>query len=195
MAGTRVLGVDPGLSRCGLAVVEGDARSAQVRAGEVVRTPADAPRGERLAAVHAAVARLLDAHQPEVVAVERVFVNANVSTGVGTAQAAGVVHLLAHQRGLPALEYTPSQVKAAITGTGDADKDQVGFMVRALLKLAEVPRPADLADALAVALCHLQQPSGVVAAGSSTAGAGLSPRLAAAIARAEAGAQVINPRR
>ncbi len=152
----RVLGVDPGLTRCGIAVVDG-AVGRQLRCVDVgvVRTPADAELSARLLAVADAVEEWLDRHRPEVVAVERVFSQYNVRTAMGTAQAGGVVALAAARRGLPVSFHTPSEVKAAVTGSGRADKTQVTTMVTRLLDLPEKPRPADAADALALAICHI----------------------------------------
>jgi len=152
----RVLGIDPGLTRCGLGVVEGvPGRRPRLIAVDVLRTPADLDTAHRLVAVEAAIEAALAAHQPDLVAVERVFAQHNVQTVMGTAQAAGVAMLVAARRGLPVALHTPSEVKAAITGSGRAGKDQVGVMVRRLLDLAEVPRPADAADALALAICQV----------------------------------------
>jgi crossover junction endodeoxyribonuclease RuvC len=153
----RVLGVDPGLTRCGLGVVDGGAggsREVACVAVGVVRTPSDAPLAERLLAVGAEVERWIALHRPDVVAVERVFSQHNVRTVMGTAQASGVVALLAARAGLPVVFHTPSEVKAAVTGEGRAGKQQVAAMVTRLLGLAEAPRPADAADALALAICH-----------------------------------------
>ncbi|MGD9526866.1 crossover junction endodeoxyribonuclease RuvC [Pseudonocardia sp.] len=151
----RVLGVDPGLTRCGLGVVDGGAgRTVRCVAVGVVRTPADVPVERRLLAVGDAVEEWIGTHRPDVVAVERVFSQQNVRTVMGTAQAAGVVALLAARAGLPVAFHTPSEVKAAVTGEGRAGKDQVTTMVTRLLGLAERPRPADAADALALAICH-----------------------------------------
>ncbi|HVM15258.1 MAG TPA: crossover junction endodeoxyribonuclease RuvC [Egibacteraceae bacterium] len=186
----RVLGVDPGLSRCGVGVVDGPAGNpTAVRVG-VIRTPADAPTAERLAALHAEIVGLVAATRPDAVAVERVFFNANVRTAMGVGQAAGVVLLAAAQAGVAVREYTPTQVKAAVAGHGAADKAQVGYMVRALLHLADAPKPPDAADALALALCHLQR-----AGAPGGEGQGMSPRLAAAVEAAGPGAQVTPPRR
>jgi crossover junction endodeoxyribonuclease RuvC len=149
----RVLGVDPGLTRCGLGVVDGrPGRVSMVEVG-VVRTPATDALGPRLVAVEAEVERWLDRHRPDAVAVERVFAQANVRTVMGTAQAGAVAIVCAARRGLPVVLHTPSEVKAAVTGSGRADKAQVGAMVARLLRLPEVPRPADAADALALAVC------------------------------------------
>jgi len=152
----RVLGVDPGLTRCGLGVVDGaGGRRVRCVAVDVVRTPADAPLPERLLAVGAEVERWIERHRPDVVAVERVFSQHNVRTVMGTAQAAAVAITCAARRAIPVALHTPSEVKAAVTGNGRADKAQVGSMVTRLLQLETTPRPADAADALALAICHV----------------------------------------
>ena len=185
----RVLGVDPGLSRCGVGIVEGTGRRPCAVSAGIITTPADAPVSRRLHQLHEELTALITRVRPDAVAVERVFFNTNVRTAMSVGQAAGIVMLAAEQAGLPITEYTPTQVKAAVAGSGAADKEQVGFMVRTLLRLAEVPTPADAADALALALCHLNS-------GSAPAGDGaLSPRLAAALAEAAPGAQVQRARR
>ena len=150
----RVLGVDPGLGRCGWAVLERrDGRVAAAGYG-TIHTDGDqvAPR---LAELATKLRQVLAAHRPEALAIERLFFNANVRTAMTVGQASGVVLLLAAEHGLQVTAYTPPQVKLAVTGTGSAPKEQVGYMVKALLGLAAVPTPADTADALAVALCHL----------------------------------------
>jgi crossover junction endodeoxyribonuclease RuvC len=151
----RVLGVDPGLTRCGLGVVDGSG-GRQVRCVhfEVVRTPADLEVSRRLLRVAEAVRQAIGRHRPDVVAVERVFSQTNVRTVMGTAQASGVVAVVAAQAGLRVAFHTPSEVKAAVTGSGRAGKEQVATMVSRLLGLADKPRPADAADALALAVCH-----------------------------------------
>jgi crossover junction endodeoxyribonuclease RuvC len=152
----RVLGVDPGLTRCGLGVVDSDRPGhATLVAVGVVRTPAADDIGARLGAIDEAIGSWLDRHQPDAVSVERVFSQANVRTVMGTAQAGGVAIAAAARRGLPVALHTPSEVKAAVTGSGRADKDQVTTMVMRLLRLTERPTPADAADALALAICHL----------------------------------------
>jgi crossover junction endodeoxyribonuclease RuvC len=151
----RVLGVDPGLTRCGLGVVDGSGgRTVRCVAVDVVRTAPELPLEQRLLAVGAAVEEWIGRHRPDVVAVERVFSQHNVRTVMGTAQVSGVVALLAARAGLPVAFHTPSEVKAAVTGAGRAGKEQVTTMVTRLLGLAEAPRPADAADALALAICH-----------------------------------------
>ena len=152
----RVLGVDPGLTRCGIAVVDGGVgRSVRAVAVGVIRTPADAELANRLLTLSDTVEEWLDRHRPDVVAVERVFSQYNVRTAMGTAQAGGVVALAAARRDLPVTFHTPSEVKAAVTGSGRADKAQVTTMVTRLLGLTDRPKPADAADALALAICHL----------------------------------------
>lgn len=151
----RVLGVDPGLTRCGLGVVDGAPGRATLIAVGVVKTPADAALGHRLVALEEAFEHWLDEHRPDAVAVERVFSQANVRTVMGTAQAGAVAVVCAARRGLPVVLHTPSEVKAAVTGSGRADKAQVGAMVARLLRLDGPPKPADAADALALAICHL----------------------------------------
>jgi crossover junction endodeoxyribonuclease RuvC len=157
-----------------------------LRAG-VVRTPPGSPVPQRLAQLHTELTRLLAETQPDAVAVERVLFNSNARTAMGVGQAAGVVLLCAAQAGIPAVEYTPTQVKATVTGSGAADKDQIAYMVAAQLRLTETPSPPDAADALALALCHLQR------AGRPGAPGGISPRLAAALADASPGAQAVRP--
>lgn len=150
----RVLGVDPGLTRCGLGVVEGRPGRAQLVAVGVVRTAADAELGARLVALERHIDAWLDLHQPDAVAVERVFAQHNVRTVMGTAQAGAVAITAAARRGIPVALHTPSEVKAAVTGSGRADKAQVGLMVARILRLDAMPKPADAADALALAICH-----------------------------------------
>jgi crossover junction endodeoxyribonuclease RuvC len=152
----RVLGVDPGLTRCGLGVVEGQAgRPLRMVAVDVLRTPADQDVARRLLQVESTIAQWVDDYAPDAVAVEQVFSQHNVKTVMGTAQASGVALVVAARRGLPVALHTPSEVKAAVTGSGRADKQQVTTMVTRLLRLAERPTPADAADALALAICHV----------------------------------------
>jgi crossover junction endodeoxyribonuclease RuvC len=152
----RVLGVDPGLTRCGIGVIEGEpGRALRLIATEVIRTPAGDNIGARLLALEGELHRWLAEHRPDAVAVERVFSQHNVRTVMGTAQAGAVAIVSAARRGVPVALYTPSEVKAAVTGSGRAGKPQVTEMVTRLLRLPERPRPADSADALALAICHL----------------------------------------
>lgn len=161
----RVLAVDPGLTRCGVAVVEstpdGKTRAVSV---EVVRTDPDTDHATRLQSIFDAVAAELDRARPDSVAVERVFSQHNVRSAMATAQAAAMCMLAAAQRGLEVHQHTPTEVKAAVTGSGSADKAQVAFMVGRILGLREVPTVADATDALALGVCHLwrtRRPSAV----------------------------------
>jgi len=150
----RVLGVDPGLTRCGLGVVDGaPGRSLQAVAYDVARTPADDDISRRLLALDEQIAAWIARHRPDLVAVERVFSQHNVRTVMGTAQAAAIALTAAARAGVPVAMHTPSEVKAAVTGNGRADKPQVGAMVTRLLRLDAPPKPADTADALALAIC------------------------------------------
>jgi len=152
----RVLGIDPGLTRCGLGVVEGTpGRPLSLVGVGVVRTAADLPIAHRLVAIEAGIEEWLDQHRPDAVAVERVFAQHNLRTVMGTAQASGIALVVAARRGLPVALHTPSEVKAAVSGSGRADKAQVGAMVARLLRLTETPKPADAADALALAITHI----------------------------------------
>ncbi len=157
----RVLGVDPGLTRCGLGVVEGAPGRALtlVRVG-VIRTSADEDIAARLLAIETEIEAWLDACRPGAVAVERVFSQQNVRTVMGTAQAGAVAIICAARRGLPVALHTPSEVKAAVTGNGRAGKDQVTAMVTRLLRITDPPRPADAADALALAICQIWRGGG-----------------------------------
>jgi crossover junction endodeoxyribonuclease RuvC len=151
----RVLGIDPGLTRCGVGVVDvAPDRSATLVHVSVIRTGAEEPIEVRLLTVARGIAAALDAYRPDALAVERMFAQHNLRTVIGTAQASGVALAAAAERGLPVGLHTPSEVKAAITGYGNAQKAQVGAMVARVLGLASVPKPADAADALALAICH-----------------------------------------
>jgi crossover junction endodeoxyribonuclease RuvC len=173
----RVLGIDPGLTRCGFGVVEGSVgRALSMLDVGVVRTPADMHISLRLCRIEAEVEHWLDVHEPEAVAVERVFSQHNVSTVMGTAQASGIAMVAAAKRGIPVALHTPSEVKAAVTGSGRADKAQMGAMVTRLLNLASRPKPADAADALALAICHIWR-------------GGAQSRIEAAVAAAAKGAR------
>ena len=152
----RVLGVDPGLTRCGIGVIDGTMGKPPVlAAADVIRTPAGQDIAARLLALEVEIDRWLAEYEPDAVAVERVFSQHNVRTVMGTAQAGAVAIVCAARRGLPVALHTPSEVKAAVTGSGRADKAQVTAMVMRLLRMDDPPRPADTADALALAICHL----------------------------------------
>lgn len=152
----RVLGIDPGLTRCGLGIVEGEVgRPLRLVDVNVIRTSAGVPVAERLVTIERGIDAWLDEHAPDAVAVERVFARSDSSTIMGTAQASGIALVAAARRGLPIALHTPSEVKAAVSGNGRATKAQVGAMVARLLRLDAVPQPADAADALALAITHI----------------------------------------
>jgi crossover junction endodeoxyribonuclease RuvC len=166
----RVFGIDPGLTRCGLGVVDGvPGRPPTLVAVGVVRTEADEQIAARLLAIEQEIERWLTEYRPDAVAVERVFSQHNVRTVMGTAQAGAVAIVCAARRGLPVTLHTPSEVKAAVTGNGRADKDQVTTMVTRLLRMTSAPRPADAADALALAICHLWRAPALKARPAATA--------------------------
>ncbi len=167
----RVLGIDPGLTRCGLGVVEGSVgRPLRMVDVGVLRTGPELPPAERLRLIDEGIELWLDRHTPDLMAVERVFSQHNVRTVMGTAQVSGLALVAASRRGIPVAVHTPSEVKAAVTGSGRAGKEQVGSMVTRLLRLGSAPQPADAADALALAICHIWR-------------GGAQQRLAAAVGR------------
>jgi len=151
-----VIGIDPGLTTTGFGVVRTDAGSPDVRAAGVIRTEAGLPTSTRLAVLYQDIGELIEEARPEVMAVERVFVNRNRLTATQVGQASGVILLAAARAGLEVFEYSPSAVKAIVTGDGRASKAQVQQMVARRLGLRKAPKPADAADALAIALCHMQ---------------------------------------
>jgi crossover junction endodeoxyribonuclease RuvC len=150
-----VLGIDPGLTRTGYGLVR-RAHPPQPVAVGVIRTSADSATAVRLAELHADLAVIIADHRPDVLAIERVFANRNLRTAISVSRASGMALLAAAQASIPVVEYTPTAIKLAVTGDGNADKRMVGEMVMRRLKLEAVPKPADAADALAVALCHVQ---------------------------------------
>ena len=152
----RVLGIDPGLTRCGVGVVDGSlGRPLTLVDVGVIRTSASLPVAERLVTIERGLDAWIEEHRPDAVAVERVFARSDSSTIMGTAQASGIALVVAARRGLPIALHTPSEVKAAVSGNGRADKAQVGAMVVRILRLSELPKPADAADALALAITHV----------------------------------------
>jgi crossover junction endodeoxyribonuclease RuvC len=149
------IGFDPGTARLGYGVIESEPDPRPIDYGVIVTEP-DLPMASRLLVIHGAVTELIDRHQPSAVAVELLFFARNVTTAMTVGQARGVILLAAAQRGVAVAEYAPSEVKQAVVGYGKADKRQIQEMVRIMLGLDEVPRPDDAADALAVAICHVQ---------------------------------------
>lgn len=157
----RILGVDPGLTRCGVGVIDLDARRIPAFIHvQVIRTSADLDLAKRLGLLSEQIKEIFRIYQPDSVAVERVFSQLNVRTAMGTAQASAVAILAATELDLPVFMYTPTEVKAAVTGSGRADKKQITAMVARHLKLTELPKPADAADSLALALCHAWRGTG-----------------------------------
>ncbi len=151
----RILGIDPGLTRCGVGIVDLNVnRRASFVSVHVIRTPSTNELPARLFELEAGLTELFDEYKPDAVAIERVFSQHNVRTAMGTAQASAVAMLIAARNQLDVAMYTPTEVKAAVTGYGRADKTQITSMVTRLLNLPEPPKPADAADALALALCH-----------------------------------------
>lgn len=149
-----VLGLDPGLATTGYGLVRGEGRRLTAVTYGVLKTPADLPVAERLALLHQALLDLLAEHRPQAAAVEELFFSANARTAIVVGEARGVILLTLAQANVPIAEYTPLQVKQAITGYGQAEKAQMQQMVRLLLNLEHLPQPDDAADALAVAICH-----------------------------------------
>lgn len=160
----RVIGIDPGLTRCGIGVVDaGAGRTLSLVSVSVATSPSDDRPEDRLASIAEAIDAALTQFRPDALAVERVFAQHNVRTVMGTAQASGLAMVAAVRAGIPVALYTPSEVKAAVTGSGRAPKAQVGFMVARLLGLDEPPKPADAADALAIAITHALRGASVAA--------------------------------
>lgn len=157
----RVLGVDPGLTRCGVGVVEGAVGSpiSLIEVG-VILTPVDSPLEQRLMDLDQQLSQWINLWTPDVIAVERVFSQHNVRTVMGTGQAAGIALLLAAKAGIPVMMHTPSEVKASVTGSGRANKAQVAQMVQKILNLDSIPKPVDATDALALAICHIWRGGG-----------------------------------
>ena len=158
---TKVMGIDPGLTRCGISVIshEGGREISLIEVG-VILTPATSALEQRLMAIESSIEEWIERTRPDVVAVERVFAQHNVRTVMGTAQASGIALLVAARRGIPVVMHTPSEVKAAVTGSGRANKAQVAEMVKKILRLDVIPKPVDATDSLALAICHAWRGSG-----------------------------------
>ena len=152
---TRILGIDPGLTRCGVGVIEAaSSRRVSMVMVDTIRTDAETELVDRIGFIGVAIDQLIQKTRPSAIAIERVFSQQNLRSVMGVAQVSGVVFMLAHKYGIPVYLHTPSEVKAAVTGSGRANKEQVGKMVANILGLDEVPKPADAADSLAIAICH-----------------------------------------
>lgn len=150
----RILGIDPGTGILGFGVIDREGHKVSMVDAGVIRTPVHQPLPERLVTIYEELAEVLDTHQPHALSVEKLFFARNVTTAISVSHARGVVLLLGQQRAIPIFEYTPLQIKQAVTGYGKADKKQIQEMVRVILGLREVPKPDDAADALAAALAH-----------------------------------------
>ena len=158
---TRIMGIDPGLTRCGISAISVEsARQISLIDVGVILTPSASPLEDRLVAIEAGIEEWIERTQPDVVAVERVFAQHNVRTVMGTAQASGIALLVAARKGIPVAMHTPSEVKAAVTGSGRAGKSQVAEMVVRILNLDSIPKPVDATDSLALAICHAWRGSG-----------------------------------
>lgn len=154
----RVLAIDPGLTRCGIGVIE--SKSMTLVGVGVLKSSSDDAIERRLMEIDTQIRHWINEHNPDVIAIERVFSQQNLRTVMGTAQVAGVALLAAAQADIKVVMHTPSEVKAAVTGSGRAKKDQVAQMVQRILKLTEIPKPVDATDALALAICHAWRGSG-----------------------------------
>ncbi len=150
----RILGIDPGYAIIGYGVIDYEGGKFKVVDYGKVTTPAGLPLSKRLKSIYDGMTSIFEAYKPEVMAVEELFFNTNVKTAIAVGHARGVILLSAENAGVPLYEYTPLQIKQAVAGYGRADKNQVQQMVKMFLKLKEVPKPDDTADALAVAICH-----------------------------------------
>lgn len=166
---TRILGVDPGLTRCGVGVIDLAAgRRVSLVSVDVYRSEPSLELSARIAAIGNRIEALILQEKPDVIAIERVYADVNVRSVMGTAQISGVVLLLANRHGIPISMHTPTEVKAAVTGSGRAEKAQVGAMVARILGLNEPPKPADAADSLAIAICHAWRGAAAASGGDNS---------------------------
>jgi crossover junction endodeoxyribonuclease RuvC len=164
---TRILGVDPGLTRCGVGLIEvASSRKISLISVDTIRTEATSELVDRIGLIGEAIEALIIGSKPSAIAIERVFSQQNLRSVMGVAQISGVVLMLAFKHRIPVYLHTPSEVKAAVTGSGRANKQQVGFMVAKILGLKEIPKPADAADSLAIAICHAWKSAGGTIASS-----------------------------
>ena len=164
----RILGVDPGVATVGFGLIEADRGRARMLQYGAITTSAGLPLSARLYRIGTDMDELLAACRPDAVAIEELFFNHNITTGIAVAHGRGVILYSAEKRGVPLYEYTPSQVKQAVVGYGKAEKRQVMDMTKRLLKLSAVPKPDDAADALAIALCHARSATSLLASANLT---------------------------
>ena len=150
----RVLGIDPGVATIGFGVIDADRTTHRLVQYGVISTPAGLPLSRRLLLISQDMSQLIQTFTPDEIAVEELFFSKNITTGIAVAHGRGVVLLEAERAGIPLYEYTPMQVKQAVVGYGGADKKQVMLMTQRLLKMTQIPKPDDAADALAIAICH-----------------------------------------
>ena len=151
-----VLGIDPGLARLGYGIIEKSGnRATHITHGCITTTREDSSAGARLSYLYSGLNTLFEEHHPECAAVEKLFFSKNITSAMGVAEVRGIILLICDQQQVPVTEYTPNQVKQAITGSGRADKKQVQEMIKRLLHLPEIPKPDDAADGLSIALCHI----------------------------------------
>ena len=150
----RILGIDPGVAIVGFGIIESEGNKQQLVRCGVITTPAHTQLSYRLHSIYTDLTDLIKAFRPDAIAVEELFFNTNLTTGISVAQARGVILLACYESGVPVYEYTPLQVKQAVVGYGRAEKNQVMDMVKRILRLQDIPRPDDAADAVAIALCH-----------------------------------------
>ncbi len=151
-----ILGIDPGYGLVGFGVIEKNGGNVKVLDFGCISTPKEKKLSERLEIISNCMQILIEKWKPDVMAIEKLFFNKNITTGIPVAQARGVIILAAQERNIPIYQYTPQNIKMALTGMGNADKAQMQFMVKTLLGLKQAPKPDDAADALAVAICHSQ---------------------------------------
>ena len=151
-----ILGIDPGLGLVGFGIIEKNGGNIKVLDFGCISTSKDDKLSKRLEIISNCMKILIEKWKPDEMAIEKLFFNKNITTGIPVAQARGVILLSAQERGIPIYQYTPQNIKMALTGMGKADKTQMQFMVKTLLGLKEIPKPDDAADALAVAICHSQ---------------------------------------
>lgn len=159
----RILGIDPGIATVGFGIIESEgAKQKFLRCG-VITTPAGTPLTSRLDRIYSDMTELINAFRPDEAAVEELFFNTNITTGISVAQGRGVILLACYHAGVPLFEYTPLQVKQAVVGYGRAEKKQVIDMVRRILNMGSAPKPDDAADAVAIALCHARSATSLIA--------------------------------